>query len=268
MRYASFCARFSATVCLIVSLLVLTCGNASATDIRTTPREIYPGQEIKVRFDGVPSPNPWNWFGLYAPNTPDRLPIHKFYINSCTEIAKSNSLAFGTCYIKFPPTLLPGSYHFRLFLRSGRRVAVSPIFKILETTVNVSTSNGLVPTIAFFGDTVAVSFENVPSPRPKDWIGLFNVSADNAPGNLLDYFSTSSCNKQPGRAPRKESSCTYVLPPNLPEGNYNFRLFADDPAATCLAVSNTLSVLPPGNSPLAPIHSVSQNSVTGCPRGN
>jgi parallel beta-helix repeat protein len=93
------------------------------------------------------------------------------------------------------------------------------------------------PASVVTGDALTVAWNGIPSPSPRDWIGLYQPSATNGP--RLDWFYVS-CSKTPGVA-RASGSCAFVVPTVLAAGPYELRLFAND-GSTLLTRSNPFMV--------------------------
>jgi hypothetical protein len=90
------------------------------------------------------------------------------------------------------------------------------------------------------GDTITVTFNNIPSPTPLDWIGLYTTLADNSSYiNWVYNDGSPNCTQTSNGGAISSGSCTFIMPST--PGNYNFRLFAND-GYILIATSNTVSV--------------------------
>lgn len=92
------------------------------------------------------------------------------------------------------------------------------------------------------GSQITITWENVDNPELLDWIALLK---DGAPdGEYIDYFRTSSCNREAGKEVKSSGSCVYAVPylEKITPGIYEFRLFRNDDY-TLVTKSNKLTKL-------------------------
>jgi len=89
------------------------------------------------------------------------------------------------------------------------------------------------------GEAVTASWSGITNPTARDWIGLYPSGTGD--GSYWTWFYVSSCAQAPGGAGQASGSCPLAVPSNLPTGNYELRLFAND-GFMRLAISNSLTV--------------------------
>jgi hypothetical protein len=85
------------------------------------------------------------------------------------------------------------------------------------------------------GQSVTVTWGNIPTPAATDFFQLFNASG----AGLLWFYVNCTATASTGRASGK---CSFALPTNTVKGQYQFRLFAEGKPSP-IAVSNSLGVL-------------------------
>jgi hypothetical protein len=84
---------------------------------------------------------------------------------------------------------------------------------------------------------VTATWNNIPAPSPRDWIGLFTL---NAPATDYIDWVYVSCTKTPGAA-QATGLCSFTLPAGLAAGTYELRLLGND-GFDRLAASNRFTV--------------------------
>ncbi len=89
------------------------------------------------------------------------------------------------------------------------------------------------------GDVNRVMWENIASPMPMDWIGLF---ATGAPDDNYAQWMYVSCSQTPTTA-QVSGQCHFTMPASLSPGQYEFRLFANN-GSTILATGSTFTIVP------------------------
>ena len=89
------------------------------------------------------------------------------------------------------------------------------------------------------GGTVTASWSGISNPSSRDWIGLYMAGAD---GSYWNWVYASSCTRSPGSA-KESGTCAFGVPDNVPNGNYELRLFAND-GFIRIATSNSFTVGP------------------------
>ncbi len=87
------------------------------------------------------------------------------------------------------------------------------------------------------GENIGVSWANIPSPKPKDWIVLATPAT---PNNIPVEWVYVSCTRTSGSA-SKQGSCDFKIPEGVTPGTYEFRLFENNDYNR-LAVSPTFTV--------------------------
>lgn len=87
------------------------------------------------------------------------------------------------------------------------------------------------------GDSVTVSWAGLTSAAARDWLGFFSAGAGN--GSYLTWFYVSC--SQGATVARVSGSCVMTIPATLPNGTYQFRLFAND-SFNMITGSNTFVV--------------------------
>jgi hypothetical protein len=88
--------------------------------------------------------------------------------------------------------------------------------------------------------TLTATWNDIPDPTPRDWIGLYKPGADNKDRIIWNYVS---CSHTPGTA-AAGGSCSFSLPSTLAAGEYELRLYSDDTFDPVLATSNRVVVAP------------------------
>jgi hypothetical protein len=110
---------------------------------------------------------------------------------------------------------------------------VLSINQTFEWTVYPATMSS-TPTSVAPGGTLTVTWEGIATPTATDWFALFPVGA--ADGGYVTWWLTTDT---------ASDSTLVVLPPSLPAGNYELRLFAQD-SFVRLGVGNAFAVTSPG----------------------
>ncbi len=103
----------------------------------------------------------------------------------------------------------------------------------------VSTLSASAASVAA-GEVSTVSWNNITSPTPADWIGLF---ANGAADTGFSKWVYVSCD-QNATVARVAGSCAFTIPVSVPAGQYEFRLFSNN-GYTKLATSVAFTVTPP-----------------------
>jgi len=111
---------------------------------------------------------------------------------------------------------------------------------IVDNDVPPAPSLTVSPGIASSGSSVMVSWSGIVSPSHRDWMGLYAVGAPDA--NYLSWMFVS-CSQNAGSSAIPSGACVAVLPGNLANGLYGWRLFANS-GYTRLSTSNQMLVTP------------------------
>jgi hypothetical protein len=177
--------------------------NVGGPSLSVSSASVEPNGTLTVKWSGIPSPTPKDWYALVPQNDLDS---HWFASGYTTGTASgSNTLTIPMAFVPL------GTYELRLFSNDGwQRIAVSNLVKV-EPKVAVS------PTTVVPGETVTVSWKGIPTPTPTDWFSL-------NPLNNNDHAWLGSLVADG----RSSDSVAYKLPTNLPAGTYDLRLYANN----------------------------------------
>jgi len=179
------------------------------------------GSTLNVAWAGIAAPTATDWIALAPINNSDTTWVAWRYITGA---------ASGNVGLAIPASVPMGTYEVRLFLNDGtQRVAVSNHVKVGPTVV-------VSPTTVAPGATVAVTWAGITTPTATDWFAFVPLNALDA--NWLAWFYTTG---------RSADTMTFTIPPNLPAGVYDLRLFAND-SGTRIGLSNIVTVTAPGPS--------------------
>jgi hypothetical protein len=97
----------------------------------TWPAPVAAGGAMPATWNGIVSPTPTDWVGLYAPEGCDFCFIEWIYV-SCSQVPHIPRPA-GTCGFVVPSSVPPGLYELRLYAADGfSRLATSPPFEIVD----------------------------------------------------------------------------------------------------------------------------------------
>jgi hypothetical protein len=185
--------------------------------LSASPPSLAPGGIVTAIWSNVASPTSTDWVHLYTAGAPDTSTQYDYILTGGT--------ASGTAGYQLPVDLPAGAtYELRLFSgATGARLAVSNQFTL--PTLSVSPPS-LAP-----GGVLTASWSGITGPTSGDWIGLYPVGA---PDNELRHsflYTDGTATGQTG----------YQLPPDLPVGTYELRLFSNG-SWLRLAVSNSFTV--------------------------
>ena len=220
--------------CMMAQTTVVQQTTLQQTSIAATPTIIGVGGTVTATWSGIAAPKVTDWIGLYLLGAADTNFLDWIYV-SCSK-SSTIARASGSCSYVLPGGLAAGSYELRLFADSYTRLAISNGFTV-TTGGTASPTLTVNPKTAKAGATVTASWNAIPVPTPKDWIGLYTPGA--ADTKFINWMYVS-CSTVAGSA-RSSGSCSYGLPAKLSAGSYELRLFAND-GYTRLATSNTLTV--------------------------
>ncbi len=197
------------------------------------PAIVNAGAVSTVSWSNITNASPTDWIGLFASGAVDTNYPKWIYV-SCSQTS-TTAQAAGSCAVTIPPATAPGQYEFRLFSNNGSlKLATSTPITVTSAILSASPAN------INAGDVSTVSWSNIASPSPTDWIGLFVSGAADA--NFADWIYVS-CAKNAGSA-KAAGSCAFTVPPATPSGQYEFRLFTNN-GYSKLAASAPITVTLP-----------------------
>ncbi len=236
-------------------LQVTYVSNSSNPVLIASPSAANPGDTVTVTFSGIQEPTARDWIGEYTTSAEDNSPFADgsypdgyawVYDNGspdCSQtIVDGTAFASGSCKFIMPST--PGDYNFRIFENDGLTLITA------SNTVTVSSSSPpaennptLVasPSTVSPGDTVTVTFADIPDPTSTDWIGKYNISTPDSDPPYPDWVFGNGCSQSPADGAISSGSCTFVMPST--PGDYNFRFFPNGQGSESLR-SNTVTVSP------------------------
>ena len=116
------------------------------------------------------------------------------------------------------------------------------LFYVLLLAVLVTHAQEAVwPAPVVAGGAMPVQWNDIPSPTPTDWVGLYPPEGDKYA--FLEWIYVS-CSQSPNVA-RSTGTCGFVIPSTTPPGIYEIRLYAADGYAL-IAKSPHIEVLDGG----------------------
>jgi hypothetical protein len=185
--------------------------------LSASPMSVAAGGTLNVSWSAIATPTPKDWFVLVPVGAVDSNWLAWKY---------TDGTATGSTSLPIPTTVPMGTYELRLLANDGwQRLAVSNLIRVGPTVVGS-------PTTAAPGGTLTVAWAGIPTPTPTDWFALTPINAPDT--NWVAWIYTN------GRA---ADSLIFTLPANLPAGNYDLRLLANN-AFNRLAISNVITVAP------------------------
>jgi len=200
--------------------------------LSVSPWMLGAGGSVTATWNGIVSPTPTDWIGLYVPGADNTAWLEWMYV-SCSQVPGA-AMDEGSCAFTVPSNLFPGIYELRLFtnngytlLATGGSIAVGVAGPALKAS----------PTTATLGGTVTATWTAIPSPTDLDWIGLY---VPGAPDTSYLAWVYVSCSQVPGGA-AAAGSCPFVIPASLTPGPYELRLYSNN-GYTPLAIGNPFSV--------------------------
>jgi large repetitive protein len=192
---------------------------AAGPSVSASPVTVPAGGTLTVTWAGIATPTATDWVTLVPLNAADASWVAWSY---------TTGAASGSLGLAIPATVPTGTYELRLFAQNGwQRLALS-------NTVTVGPTLAVTPTPVAPGGTVTVTWAGIPTPTPTDWLALVPLNAPDT-----SYVAWVSLNGRAG------DRLLFVLPPALPAGPYDVRLFANN-GWQRLAVSNVVTVTAPG----------------------
>jgi hypothetical protein len=214
-----------------VAVTIVPVTTVAGPTLTATPASIPGGGTVTATWNGIASPSSNARIGLYRRGAANTSPIYWMYL-SCSQTKPATPRASGSCSLRIPASLPPGTYELRLFNEGYTALATS---NGITTTASLTAGPTSIPA----GGTLTAQWTGTASATPTDWIGLYKPGAANTSRIGWIYVS---CSKIAG-VPRVSGSCPFPLPASLPPGGYELRLF--NSGNTALAISNLLGVKAP-----------------------
>jgi hypothetical protein len=215
-------------------------------------RAIVPGQdpagasEIEVSWAGLTQPRATDWIGLFRAGAADNAYVAWRYLGCTT----ASPAAEGRCSLPVPAGLPTDEYELRLYQAGGfAEVARSDRFRLQPRPAPSPTASpapaptaspvlSTEPDVVRPGERLRVTWSDLRSPSPRDWLGLYAADRPGRPSTAWTYVS---CSTAPVEA-RTGGSCDLEVPPGTEPGRYEVRFFPDD--ATASTASSGLQVAP------------------------
>src|SRR5207247_1268377 len=156
--------RLGAVLVVAIPLALLLAAHsagAAGPTVSANPTTVAQGAATTVSWSGIASPTPTDWVGLFASSGAANTAFVTWRYTTGT--------AAGSVPLTIPVGTPAGStYELRLFANDGfTRLATSGPITIPAPAISAN------PTTVAQGATTTVSWSGIPSPTPKDWIGLY-----------------------------------------------------------------------------------------------
>lgn len=117
-------------IALLVALALMTIARPAYSQA-VWPAPVVAGGAMPVEWNGIPSPTPTDWVGLYPPEGGNYDFLEWIYV-SCSQQANF-ARGTGTCGFVVPSTVPPGVYEIRLYAADGYNlIARSPQIQVLD----------------------------------------------------------------------------------------------------------------------------------------
>jgi putative Ig domain-containing protein/fibronectin type III domain protein len=200
---------------------------ASGATLGVTPVAPAPGGTLTVSWRNIAAPTATDWVGVYSAGAADTNYVSRTY---------TSGRATDHILMTLPANISTGAYELRLFSNNSlTRLATSNPFEVAPIGLSV-VGPGNVPR----SGKLTFSWTGIPSPTPLDWVALVTVGPLSLDANW--WASTNTTGTASG-------SKELTLPPNIPSGVYELRLFANNgwqrlAVANYVYVGPTLSVTP------------------------
>ena len=94
------------------AVLTITDNDTAGTSLSVSPTNIVPGGTVTATWNGIVTPSPTDWIGLYTPGAAIPSYIDWIYV-SCSKTPGS-AQASGSCPFTVPASVAPGTYQLRL----------------------------------------------------------------------------------------------------------------------------------------------------------
>jgi hypothetical protein len=115
----------------LLALLTLLVVTPVAAQEVTWPAPVTAGGAMPVQWDGITSPTPTDWVGLYPPEGSKYDFLEWIYV-SCSQ-SPNFARSTGTCGFVVPNTVPPGVYELRLYAADGYNlIAKSTTFQVID----------------------------------------------------------------------------------------------------------------------------------------
>lgn len=213
--------------------------SAPGVSLQASPAAVAPGGTITASWNGLPTPTPWDWIGVFHTGWTDEQYLAWVY-TSCSTEPGSGAMS-GSCALTFPEGHPAGTYELRLFPGDGSTPRlVSNAFELTG-----SGPGGGTPTVtaanATAGSAVTVSWQGIPAPTASDWVAIYDRNT--SPDEDFRAWAYVSCFTTPV-VPAAQGACSLTLPPDMTEGTHHVRLFsnADSGAYNRIASASFLVV--------------------------
>jgi hypothetical protein len=221
---------------------VLAAPPAGPTTLSVTPSTVNAGTNVTATWSGIASPTAGDWIGLYVPGAGDGALIGSNWIYvSCSQVKGGSGVAGGSCSFQIPASINPGMYELRAFANNSlMRLAVSGTFTVQAAMAAPPATLTATPSTVAAGASVTVTWSDIASPMPGDWIGLYVPGASDSAliANTWIYVSCSQVTESGAVA---SGSCSFQIPASLNPGMYELRLFANN-SLVRLAKSDAFTV--------------------------
>jgi hypothetical protein len=190
--------------------------------LAAAPTSVAPGGTLTVSWQNIGAPTTQDWLTLNPVGAADANWLAWIY---------GTGRASDSALFPLPSNLTPGSYEVRLFSNGTfNRLAVSNAITVTAAGPVLAASPALVAP----NGAMTVSWQNIASPTPNDWIGVFPIGT----GDTSYYTRIFTGGRAADRA-------LIQLPGGLPTGTWELRLYSNN-TNTRLASSNTFLVGQPG----------------------
>lgn len=133
-----------------------------------------------------------------------------------------------------------------------------------------SGSSDTIPTVDSFtatieGRVITVNYTGISSPTPADWVGIYSPGAANSDLLQTDWVhirSTGTCTQDLGNGV-PSGSCSFTVPADVPQGNYEIRLFTYDSYTQILLKSDNSPAISTLDIPAPSQASISASAADG-----
>jgi hypothetical protein len=194
---------------------------ASGPTVAATPVAPAPGGTLTVNWRNIAAPTSADWVGVYSAGATDAVYVTRIF---------TSGRATDHMLMTLPANISTGSYELRLFSNNSfTRLATSNPFEVEPIGLSV-VGPGIVPR----SGKLTFSWTGIPSPTSTDWVALVTVGPLSLDANW--WASTTTTGTASGTK-------DLTLPPNIPSGTYELRLFANN-GWQRLAVANYVYVGP------------------------
>lgn len=209
-------------------------GHSRVSASRNTYR---PGDQVKFVWRDIVHENPLDWIGLYEVGSADESYLAYVYTDGHED---------GSGSLTIPAKTEPGHYELRLFSRNSytRLANTHDIRPFARTGFGVEAAARLkldIGTVKLGGKVIS-SWEGIPNPTSKDWIGLYERAA--ADESYITYVYTNG---------QRTGSTSLTVPAKSEPGSYELRLFSNN-GYTRLATTGAISAIGAASLTASPLH--------------